>query len=80
MAIQIGTAPLRCGIMDVAMSLAVLRLMKPFSTRFQQDTAAMNSDHGASCRLIPNDYDELGGALDAGETYSVYKRHCHQDR
>jgi hypothetical protein len=53
--------------MDVATSLAGLRLMKPFSTRFQQGTAAMNSDHGASCRLIPSDYDELEGALDAAK-------------
>ena|SRR5215469_8156677 len=65
MAIQIGTAPLRCGIMDVATSLAGLRLMKPFSTRFQQGTEGMNSDHGAFCRLIPSDYDQLEGALDA---------------
>lgn len=53
--------------MDVATSLDGLRLMKPFATRFQQDTAAMNLDHGASCRLIPSDYDELEGALDAAK-------------
>jgi len=51
--------------MDVATSLAGLRLMKPFSTRFQQGTEGMNSDHGAFCRLIPSDYDQLEGALDA---------------